>query len=237
MTVDFERLWLEKLRGGLEVHLGEEAAAEIMAGSESLTDQTDLAARVEWTRSMIARLEKRAGSEHARQILLGCACLPSRESLNEARDAYAATGSIEDARRILERDFRGFLSDTIGLSTSQVEHILSRGMGIAGTLREGRIIATKIPKSGKLLEYLEEDDPKRRRALYCHCPRVRHLVGTGEELSRLYCYCGGGFYRFIWQYVLDSPVEIELLDSVMGEGDVCSFAITPICSSPADARE
>ncbi len=40
--------------------------------------------------------------------------------------------------------------------------------------------------------------------------------------------CGGGFYRFIWEYVLDAPVRVELLASVMGGDEICSFATTPL---------
>lgn len=228
MGFDFERFWLEKLRGRLEADLGPEAAAELMAGSEGLTDDTPERQRAAWTGKLLDRLTEAAGEAAAREIMLGCACLPPRSKLEEARQVYAATGSMESARQILERDFRAFLTSGLGLAEDAAADIVSRGWGMAGVIRDGSIIATRIPRSGNLRDYLAETDPERRRALYCHCPRVRHLVGSGRELPDLYCYCGGGFYRFIWEYVLDAPVQVELLASVMRGDDVCSFAMTPL---------
>ena len=228
MGFDFERFWLEKLRGRLEVDLGPEAAGELMAGSESLSDESSEEERTAWTRDLLRRLTEAAGEAAAREIMLGCACLPSRAELEEARKVYAETGSLESARQVLERDFRDFLTSGLGLAEDAAEEIIARGWGMAGVIDDGRIIATKIPKSGNLREYLAETDPERRRALYCHCPRARRLVGSDRELPELYCYCGGGFYRFIWEYVLDAPVQVELLASVMGGDDVCSFAVTPL---------
>jgi len=224
----FERFWLEKLRGRLEVELGPEAAAELMAGSGGLTDDTSQERRTAWTRELLDRLTEAAGEAAAREIMLGCACLPPRSKLEEARRVYAETGSLESARQVLERDFRAFLSAGLGLAEDAAAEIVSRGWGMAGVIRDGSVIATKIPKSGNLRDYLAETDAGRRRALYCHCPRVRHLVGSGRELSDLYCYCGGGFYRFIWEYVTDAPVRVELLASVMRGDDACSFAVTPL---------
>jgi hypothetical protein len=228
MGFDFERFWLEKLRGRLEVDLGPEAAAELMSGSESLSDESSEEERTAWTGKLLERLADAAGETAAREIMLGCACLPPRARLEEARKVYAGTGSVESARQVLERDFRDFLTSGLGLDEGTAEEIVARGWGMAGAIRDGSVVATKIPKSGSLRDYLAETDPEGRRALYCHCPRVRHLVGSGRELPELYCYCGGGFYRFIWEYVLDGPVQVELLASVMGGDDVCSFAVTPL---------
>jgi len=229
MEFDFERFWLEKLRGRLEVELGPEATGRVMEGSEGLRGDSPAKARDGWTREVLGRLREEAGEEAAKRILLGCACLPPTSKLEEARREYAETGSIESARRVLERDSLAFLTDVVGIPAEHARSLATRGWGMAGVLKDGRIVATKIPKSGNLAEYLEETDRARRRSLYCHCPRVRHLVGTGGEPDTIYCYCGGGFYRFIWEYILDAPVEVELLRSVMAGDDVCSFAISPVC--------
>jgi hypothetical protein len=93
-------------------------------------------------------------------------------------------------------------------------------------VRDGNtIIATKIPKSGYLKEYFQEDDPEKRRRLYCHCPRVRDVIGEEPSLPNEYCYCGAGFYQGIWEEILGQPVELEVLESVMQGDDVCKIAI------------
>jgi len=46
--------------------------------------------------------------------------------------------------------------------------------------------------------FFEATDPKERRYMYCHCPRVRELIRMGgEPFSTTYCYCGAGFYKGI----------------------------------------
>ncbi len=106
-----------------------------------------------------------------------------------------------------------------------VADVVARGWGSAGVREGNTIIATKIPKSGYLRQYLEEDDPDRRRAYYCHCPRIRAVLQTSERISPTYCYCGAGFYQGIWERILGQPVEVEVLESVLKGDDVCKVRV------------
>jgi hypothetical protein len=72
---------------------------------------------------------------------------------------------------------------------------------------------------------MSEKDPEKKRALYCHCPRIREAIASKTELSPTYCYCGAGFYKKIWEYILQQPVKVELLESVLKRDDVCRIAI------------
>jgi predicted hydrocarbon binding protein len=106
-----------------------------------------------------------------------------------------------------------------------MEEILRRGWGLAGVRKGNTIIATKIPKSGYLVEYMRETDPQKKRQYYCHCPRIRDVLKSSETLSPTYCYCGAGFYKGLWEEILQEPVEVELLESVLKGDDVCKVAI------------
>ena len=64
-----------------------------------------------------------------------------------------------------------------------------------------------------------------KRKLYCHCPRVRDMVDEDPRLPKTYCYCGAGFYQGIWETILDQPVKVEVLKSVMVGDEVCQIAI------------
>ena len=75
------------------------------------------------------------------------------------------------------------------------------------------------------MKYMQETDPEKRRQYYCHCPRVRDALENGETISPTYCYCGAGFYRAIWEEILQKPVEVEVLESVLDGGEVCKIAI------------
>jgi hypothetical protein len=98
-------------------------------------------------------------------------------------------------------------------------------MGLAGKLEGDAIIATKIPKSGYIREYFAEKDIVKKRAIYCHCPRIRDALKTSTEISPTYCYCGAGYYKGIWEEILQRPVKVELLESVLKGDEACKIAI------------
>lgn len=227
MTIgyDFEQAWLGKLSTCLDESVGEQARRQVMAGSEALSDQSSSDSVHEWTRQAMARLESLMDEETAQQVMIGCACQYPTQGLQAARQAYQATGEPAAAHRILQAQFEALLRDSLHLSEKQIEEVVSRGWGLAGILEGSKVLATKIPKSGYLVQYLEETDPQKKRQYYCHCPRVRDMVKTNEPLPVTYCYCGAGFYKGIWEEILQAPVEVEVLKSVLGGDDVCTIAV------------
>jgi predicted hydrocarbon binding protein len=44
---------------------------------------------------------------------------------------------------------------------------------------------------------------------------VRDALKIKETISPTYCYCGAGFYKGIWEEILQKPVEVKLLESVL----------------------
>lgn len=135
---------------------------------------------------------------------------------------------------MLKEQFESFLKGTLGLDEKLKEEILKRGWGLAGIKKGNTIIATKIPKSGYLAEYIKETNPEKKRQYYCHCPRMRDALKTSEAISPTYCYCGAGFYKGIWEEILQKPVEVKLLESVLKGDDVCKIAVhLPLSQSTA----
>ena len=49
--------------------------------------------------------------------------------------------------------------------------------------------------------------------------------GHLDELSPTFCYCGTGWYRRPWEGILDQPVRVELVQSLLKGDDVCQVAI------------
>ena len=148
-----------------------------------------------------------------------------KQGLRAARQAYEETGDLSVVHGMLQAQFEAFLRNSLELEEEYVEKVVNRGWGLAGILDGDRILATKIPKSGYLAAYMEETDPEKRRQYYCHCPRVREILKTQESLPVTYCYCGAGFYKGIWEEILQEPVEVEVLESVLGGDEVCSIAV------------
>jgi predicted hydrocarbon binding protein len=223
--MDFERTWLETFSRSIEAAAGEEARRRVMEGSGELNSDSPPARIVEWSRAAIGRLESQAGTERAREIMTRCACRYPAEELREIRRLYAETGDLDRAIGMLRAGFESFLRETLRLSADGAQDILARGWGPAGVREGGRIVATKIPKSENLEAYLRESDPRKKREYYCHCPRVRAAVRMGERIPGIYCYCGAGFYRGIWEEILQRPVKVEVLESVLQGGELCRVAV------------
>ena len=221
MRPGFEKQWLSKLNRYLKECIPEEA--EVIPGEAGHGDEGAGLRVVEWTRVLLDRLEA-ADPDRAKDVLAGCACHYPKPRLDEMRRVYAGTGDLKRVHAMLQDQFLETTRDFLSLDGEEIEGIEERGWGVAGVLRGDTIIATKMPFDWP--SYWAEEDPDLRRFHYCHCPRVRDLIRRGDEpLSKTYCYCGAGFYKGIWEYILGKPVEVEVLETVMQGDDVCRIAV------------
>jgi len=231
---DFERAWLVKFSRCLDEIAGQEIRKEVMKGSEALSSHSSRQEVIVWTKKAMERLESLIDEEKRKAIMTGCACQYPKSSLQEERKTYQETKDIDLVHQMLQEQFESFLKGTLELDEELIEEIIKRGWGLAGVKKGNTIIATKIPKSGYLVEYMKETDPEKRRQYYCHCPRVRDALKTQGTISSTYCYCGAGFYKGIWEEILQKPVEVKLLESVLKGDDVCKIALyLPLSQSTA----
>ncbi len=232
----FERTWLAKFSACLDEIAGERIRKEVMRGSEGLSSRSSRQEVIDWSRGAMERLESMVDEGKSKKTMTGCACQYPKSALQEMRRRYEATRDVDLVHQMLQEQFESFLRDTLQLSDGLIEEIVEKGWGSAGVKRGNTIIATKIPKSGYLVAYMEEKDPEVRRQYYCHCPRIREVLKTSETISPVYCYCGAGFYKGIWEEILQQPVEVEVLESVLGGGEVCRVAVTLISTPEGDRR-
>jgi len=224
-TFDFEKAWLGKLSAALDETSGKEVRRKIMKGSEDLSADTPSEEIIAWSRTAMDRMDTILDENTSKEIMTRCACHYPREQLQDVRQIFEKTCDVEAVLEVLRDRFTSFLRDVLGVGDEMIGDILDRGWGLAGILEGSTVIATKIPKSGFLLEYMSEKDPVRKRQLYCHCPRIRDVIESGETISPTYCYCGAGFYKDIWECILSRPVDVEIRKSLLNGDDVCSFAI------------
>jgi hypothetical protein len=228
---DFERIWLAKFSNCLDEFVGKEIRREVMKGFGQLSSRSSGSEVIDWTKGAMERLDSRVGEEGRKQVMTGCACQYSKSDLQEIKERYRTTKDVNLAHQMLQEQFELFLRDTLNLSEGLIEEVVNRGWGSAGIRRGNTIIATKIPKSGYLVEYMKETDPEKKRQYYCHCPRIREIIKTSGTISVTYCYCGAGFYKGIWEEILQQPVEVEVLESVLKGDEVCKIVI----SLPSDS--
>ena len=223
--IDFEYQWQDKLGNAVTEHAGEDSRAAVLEGGEKISDNSTTREKLVWTCQMLERLEESVDLAARQDILTDCHCSYPLEDLLDVKMAYRVHGDIDQVLNMLVEKLEGFLRNSLELEEELIKTILDQGWGLAGRREGNTIIATKIPKSGYLREYFEEEDPIEKRRLYCHCPRVRDEVGSDPKLPMEYCYCGAGFYKGIWQEILGQPVKVEMLESVMGGDEVCKIAI------------
>jgi predicted hydrocarbon binding protein len=56
----------------------------------------------------------------------------------------------------------------------------------------------------------------------CYCGSVSK---TKEKIPLTYCYCGAGWYKRLFEEVLDRPVRVEVLQSIVNGADKCVLRI------------
>jgi hypothetical protein len=221
---DFERRWLAKLSGCLDETVGEEARKRVMEGSDGFSSSSTKKEVIDWTRRAVSRLMALAGEEKAREILTGCACQYPKQRLDPIRKTYVETHDLDRVHGMLQELFTSTTKDFLKLTDDQLKDIVMRGWGVAGVRKGHTIIATKMPY--EFHEYWDASTPEERRYRYCHCHRVRESIREGgEPMPITYCYCGAGFYKGIWEYLLQRSVKVEVLESVLKGDDVCRIAV------------
>jgi hypothetical protein len=223
--LDFERQWQEKLKQAISSRTVDAPQSLILEGGADISDGSPASERLAWTCEMLKRLGEFLDLETSQKILTDCHCSYPLGNLLDVKLEYRVYGDVDRALEMLQDKFETFLRQDLELEEKLIEKIIKEGWGLAGRRKGNSIIATKIPKSAYIHEYFKEEDPVRKRQLYCHCPRVRDEAGNGKDLPLTYCYCGAGFYKGIWEEILGEPVEVELLESVMQEDSVCKIAI------------
>ena len=224
-ALDFEKVWQTKLKRALREHGCVHPGTGWVEGGDVLSSTSERGQVIAWTRDVLERMEAGLARDVCRDVLSSCACQYPRGQLQDVRQCYQQSGSYQLAHQMLQSRFEEFLHRTLHLSEQDSGEIIRLGWGLAGILQGKTIIATKIPKSGNLVAYLRETEPSAKRALYCHCPRVRDAIALGETLPALYCYCGAGFYQGIWEEILQAPVKVEVLHSVLAGDDTCTIAV------------
>jgi len=225
-SFDFDKYWIGKLATNISEEVGDTILDEILEGSENISQNSRRDDVFKWSDKAMKKLESLTNDIETKKILLNCACHQSQEALQVYRDLYIKTDNIDLVIQKMHEDFELFIKEGLKLEDKYVQTVIDRRMGFAGIRDDNKIIATKIPKSAFIKEWFEETNPTKKRALFCHCPRIRDaLVDKEKILPRSYCYCGGGYYQNVWETILQKPVGIEILETVMHGDEVCKFAI------------
>ncbi|MGD8462885.1 MAG: hypothetical protein PVI09_03375 [Anaerolineae bacterium] len=198
---------LARLAGNLTRYAGDAVSAYVMQGSDEYANLSFFE-KAAWFKAAMQRLEERVPDERTRHdILSGCADRFPPDRIQRLRARYQREGDIDALLAFMRAD------RTLG-DLSWYE----------APIREGNIIhVTKDPVLPE--RYSAAATKEERRAAYCHCGVLREALARGLTMPGTYCDCGAGWYRQLWEGILERPVRVDVLRSVVQGDDRCSFAI------------
>ncbi len=215
------KLYLQKFEHALKREIDPLLVPKIMEGSSDLNQEKN----EEWLKETFDIFEISLSEEKVQKIMLHCACHYSRDKTLLLQHEYSRSKDINKVMELLATQVKETCQDNLHLSPSIMKQMREAHMGPVG-IRENNIITiTKAPKSSNIEKYFNETDPQKKRALYCHCPHVAGFVNSEIKISKNFCYCGGGFYKQLWEDIIQRPVKITMLKSVLSGDEVCQFKV------------
>lgn len=210
---DFKRYWRQTFTDAFTAHLG--SAATLPAVNSTLSNEQWIqeAFSMVWTDTDLY------------ELLTACSCRYPEDELEFFRTLYRKTRNIYLVHQAIQEWFLTMIIPKKQLNHKQIELMISKGMGMAGTLKGFTITAVKIPK--EFNEWREETDPTAQKRLYCHCRHIRDsfLTEKHKEIPKGYCTCGAGFYKHLWEFILEEPVEVASTESLLTGADFCKILI------------
>lgn len=197
--------WDRLLAEGLERTLGAAARQQVMAGIEKIAPEDSLQVYTEWIRGAMDRLDSLTDDPVEKyQALSCCAHVFPDERIAHLRATYELRRDIDDVLQEMYKD-PSWYEDPV---------------------RRGNVLnMTKVPYDPE--GYQTGATPADRRKAYCHCAFVRpYLDQVPSPMSPTFCWCGSGWYRRLWEGILDQPVQIEHVETLLMGKDRCTLTIT-----------
>jgi hypothetical protein len=188
----------------------------------------------DYTKKLINRLVEKIGEKESEKFLAKGLRNSYYEWRKPDRELFLKSKNIDEflkekRKRQIEalekyRD-EGTLYFTQLINDEVVEYVKNDPRIEVG-VRDGNIIrAIKIPH--ETIKFLDEKDEKMKAYYYCHCPWAKETIkdGTSDEIPPVFCNCSGGYYKSYWEIVLDQPVEVKTVETVLKGDPYCLFEI------------
>jgi len=188
---------------------------------------------------LVKGLQEQVDLATARQILAGNHHRIPREAFLEEKKLYEQAGldavlAHRHAKLVatLEEHARTGKPWYEQMITPAVVDLVRANPEIQAGVRHGDwIYVAKIPYAP--VQFLEEQDPTRRRYYQCHCTLARaSIVESVPAVDAEFCYCSAGYEKFPFDVIFDQPTEVEVLQSALAGDAHCRFRV----KVPAGAR-
>lgn len=199
--------WLEKFSKSIADLAGEAVKKDVMKGNERLGAHPTPAQRAKWIKGAMERLDALVDEETRKQIMIDtCPHTYPRGRIEKLRKQYKQLGSLDKLLEIMYND------KSYG-GTSYYDCPQRKGPTVN---------ITKVPRNPK--SHQEAKTALERKLAYCHCPWIRAALKVQETVSPIFCYCSVSWDKQLWEGVLEKPVKIEILKSLLKGDDRCVHA-------------
>jgi hypothetical protein len=224
---------LDNLARELYETVGEEKGKEILKGIEFPPLGTTPDVKPPITKKVIERLAKNLDEKTCKKILVSNLHGIPKENYKKQRENFLKAKNVDEYLKERNAKFIELLEKhrdektlfyTQEVDDEVVEHCRNNQQ-IESGVRKGNIIyAEKIPYMTK--EFLNEKDENMKKYYYCHCSWVREALKTGEiEVPSKFCECSAGYYKNQWDVILDQPVDVDVVETILEGDSRCMFAI------------
>lgn len=109
------------------------------------------------------------------------------------------------------------------ITNEVIDYVKSSQEILSAIREENSLFVTKIPYD--TVSYIHAKTDLLKRYHYCHCPFVKESILSNKIIDGDWCYCSAGFAKHPFEVILDKPLKVEVLESVI-KGDMrCRFKI------------
>ena len=219
-TLRTEPWWINNLAEALDERVGEDLRRDIFQGRENLKQTSSASKKIEFSRDVIDRMERTINDEVCKDAL-SCGLHKRRTRTDKLRrefkrvgdlDIFLATKQAEVLQKYSEKgeDYQQFIKEHPDCEFG---------------VREGDVISIcKIPH--QVEQYSKTSDEHQKRYHYCHCGFAKEsLKNENIDISPMFCYCGAGWYRQLWEGIFAQPVKVDVVESVLDKSNICRFVV------------
>ena len=210
--------WIMKLESALDKYEEHGIKNFVLEGLPSI-ELSDEKKFIEFENESIIKIDTLLDEKQRKNIFSSCSCTYPKEKLQTIKEKYNETHDLQLAHQMLQEQFERDIEEV-----PFKDKMIAMNWGLAGVLEVDKIIITKIPKYPA--EYFSTSDLDYKRYMYCHCGRVRKQIREHKQVySESYCHCGVGYYKAIWEEILDKEVKFDVVETVLQGSSVCKFVL------------
>ncbi len=210
--------WIERLSDNLERYTSEEVRCAVLQGGEGLSSGSAPGAKARWVCGMIERLESFTDDATRKRIMTTCSCLYRRSDIQRLNAIYKQAGIdavITDLQESRRQELRRRIKDEDLWRLAQTQPFFTTPMHDGN-----RLVHIAPPYHPQI--YLQQTDFVKKRVHYCHCGWIS---ASKTDVSPTFCTCGTGYYKSLWEGILEQPVEVDLCCTIFSGAEDCRVQV------------